>query len=92
MYVDKITDQKLTLNTQVKLYGKVKTKKDPLGPRSTDLINWPLTLVRWAIYKSAVNYRLVKLCLKLWLDLIHVFNTSCISQNTRSTIFHFTDA
>ena len=57
-YVDKITDQRLTLNTQVKLFGKVKTKKDPLGPRSIDTVNWTLTLASRAIYKSAVNYRL----------------------------------
>ena len=57
-YVDKINDQKLTLTTQVKLFGKVKTKNDPLGPRAIDLDNWTLTLARWAIYKSAVNYRL----------------------------------
>ena len=59
-YVDKITDQRLTLNTQLKLFGKVKTKNDPLGPRTIDLINWTLTLARWAIYKSVVNYRLQK--------------------------------
>ena len=96
-YVDKMTDQKLTLNTQVKLFGKMKTKKDPLGPRLIDLINWTLTLARWAIYKFAVNYCLQKdltfspeAFLKFSLDLIYVLNTSCISQNTHSIIFPFT--
>ena len=57
-YVDKITNQRLTLTTQVKLFGKVKTRNDALGPRAIDLVNWTLTLARWAIYQSAVNYRL----------------------------------
>jgi len=56
-YVDKITERKLTLTTQVKLFGKAKTNNDSLTPRSLDLVNWTLTLARWAIYKSAVNYR-----------------------------------
>ena len=56
-YVDKITDRTLTLTPQVKLFGKVKTKNDTLTPRTLDLVNWTLTLARWAIYKSAVNYR-----------------------------------
>jgi hypothetical protein len=56
-YVYKITDQKLTLTTQVKLFGKVKRKNDPLGSRKIDLVNWTLTLARWAIHKSAVNHR-----------------------------------
>ena len=57
VYVDKITDEMLTLTTQVKLLGVIKTKNFPLSQTSTDLINWTLTLARWAIYKSAVNYR-----------------------------------
>ena len=95
-YVDKITDQRLTLNTQVKLFGKVKTKDDPLGPRSIDLVNWTLTLARWAIYKSAVNYRLQKdlpFSPEAFFKALvgsHIFNTSCTSQNTRSTIFLLT--
>ena len=56
-YVDKITNNMLTLTTQVKLFGKVKTKDDPLGSRKIDLVNCTLTLARWAIHKSAVNYR-----------------------------------
>ena len=54
-YLDKITDRTLTLRPQVKLFGKVKTDNDTLTPRTLDLINWTLTLARWAIYKSAVN-------------------------------------
>ena len=34
-----------------------KTKNDTLTPRTLDLVNCTLTLARWAIYKSAVNYR-----------------------------------
>ena len=56
-YVDRITNKMLTLTTQVKLFGKVKTKNDPLGSRTIDLVNWTLTLARWAIHKSNVNYR-----------------------------------
>ena len=56
-YVDKITDRKLTLTTEVKLFGKVKTNDNPLTPRALDFVNWTITLARWAIYKSAVNYR-----------------------------------
>ena len=64
-YVDKITNKMLTLPTQVKLFGKVKTKNDPLGSRTIDLVNWTLTLTRWAIYKSAVNYRVRSLTIQL---------------------------
>ena len=56
-YVDKITNKMLTLTTQVKLFGKVKTKNDPLGSTKINLVNWTLTLARWAIHKSAVNHR-----------------------------------
>ena len=56
-YVDKITDRNLTLTPQVKLFGRVRSENDPLTPRSLDLVNWALTVARWAIYKSAVNYR-----------------------------------
>lgn len=56
-YVDKITDRSLKLTPQEKLFGKVKTENDTLTSRTLDLVNWTLTLARWAIYKSAVNYR-----------------------------------
>ena len=56
-YVDKITDRTLTLMPQVKIFGKVMTENDTLTPRTLELVNWTLTLARWAIYKSAVNYR-----------------------------------
>ena len=55
--MDKITDRALTLTPQVKLFGKVKMENDTLTQRALDLVNWTLTLARWAIYKSAVNYR-----------------------------------
>ena len=45
-YVDKITNKMLTLTIQIKLFGKVKTKNDPLGSRTIDLVNWTLTLAR----------------------------------------------
>ena len=56
-YISKITDQKLTLSSQIKLFGKVKTRNGPFPQNSLDLVNWTLTLARWAIHKSAVNYR-----------------------------------
>ena len=62
-YVDKITDHMLTLSSQVKLFGKVKTKSANLQPRAIELVNWTLTIARWAIYKSAVNYRVKDLTL-----------------------------
>ena len=63
-YVDKITNKMLTLTIQIKLFGKVKTKNDPLGSRTIDLVNWTLTLARWAIHNSAVNYRVRNLKLE----------------------------
>ena len=60
-YVDRITNKMLTLTTQIKLFGKIKTKNDPLGSRTIDLVNWTLTLARWAIHKSNVNYRVQNL-------------------------------
>lgn len=71
-YMDKITNKMLTLTTQVKLFGKVKRKKCPLGSRTIDLVNWTLTLAYWAIHKSAVNYQVRNLTflpetlLELW--------------------------
>ena len=35
----------------------VKRKNDALEQRTVDLVNWTLTVARWAIHKSAVNHR-----------------------------------
>lgn len=61
VYVDKITNNMLTLTTHIKLFGRIKRKDDPLGSRTIDLVNWTLTLARWAIHKSAVYYRMQNL-------------------------------
>lgn len=34
-----------------------RAKNDTLEQRTVDLVNWTLTLARWAIHKSAVNHR-----------------------------------
>ena len=60
-YVDKITNNMLTLTTQIKLFGRIKRKNDPLGSKTVDLVNWTLTLARWAIHKSAVCHRVQNL-------------------------------
>ena len=57
LYVDKITAKKLTLTTLLKLFGRTARRNDPMGNRKIDLVNWILTLSRWAIHKSGVNYR-----------------------------------
>ena len=57
LYVDKITDRSLTLTTLFKLVGKTARRNDPLNKRKIDLVNWILTLTRWAIHKSSINYR-----------------------------------
>ena len=56
-YVDKLTSNKLTVNTTIKMLGLVKTKNDALEQRTIDLVNGTLTVARWAIHKSAVNHR-----------------------------------
>ena len=56
-YVDRITDRKLTISTEIKILGKCREKNDNLDSRTLDLVNWTLTLARWSIHKSAVYYR-----------------------------------
>ena len=57
VYVDKLTDHKLSITTQLKMLGIVKRENDALGQRIVDLVNWTLTVARWAIHKSAVSHR-----------------------------------
>lgn len=44
--MDKITNNMLKLTSQIKLFGKVKRKNDPLDSRTIDLVNWTLTLAQ----------------------------------------------
>ena len=54
-YVDKLTSNKLTVNTTIEMLGSVKRKNDTLQQRTVDLVNRSLTVAPWAIHKSAVN-------------------------------------
>lgn len=56
-YIDKLTSSNLTINHKDKLLGIVRRKNDTLEQRTVDLVNWTLTVARWAIHKSAVNHR-----------------------------------
>ena len=56
-YVNQLTSNKLFVNTTIKLLGLVKRNNDTLEQTTVDLLNWTLTVARWAIHKSAVNYR-----------------------------------
>ena len=56
-FVDKISNNNLPLTTGLKLLGKIPRADDPFGKRNADLINWTLTIARYAIHKSAVYHR-----------------------------------
>jgi len=56
-FVDKISSNNLPLTTGLKLLGKIPRADDPFGKQNADLINWTLTIARYAIHKSAVYHR-----------------------------------
>lgn len=57
-YIDKITGKRLAVTPTIQLFGYLRTKNDPLSNRAVRLLNWALTLARYAIHKSATEYRL----------------------------------
>lgn len=57
IYVNKITDNSLNLTDYIKLLGWIPGKQLGVYTKVVDLVNWTLTIARYAIHKSAVNYR-----------------------------------
>ena len=52
--MDKLAQNNLPLTDAVTLLGKVHRPSDPFNKRAMDLVNWTLTVARYAIFRSAV--------------------------------------
>ena len=57
-YISKITQQQVAATPTLQLFGYIRKKNDPLSNRAVYLLNWALTLARYAIHKSATEHRL----------------------------------
>ena len=57
-YINKITQLQVAVTPTLQLFGYIRKKNDPLSQRAVYLLNWALTLARYAIHKSATEYRL----------------------------------
>ena len=57
-FIDKISTNNLQLTVLLKCFGKIPRKNDPFSTSHTDLINWTLTIAKYAIHKSAVCHRI----------------------------------
>ena len=56
-YINKMTDNALQLNDNMKLFGLTRTNNTIHNTDTLNLVNWTLTTARCAIHKSALNYR-----------------------------------
>ena len=56
-YVDKITNSCLRITNQIKLLGWFPSNQKHTPQKVIDLVNWVLCVARFAIHKSAVNFR-----------------------------------
>ena len=59
-FIDKTSSNNLQLIVPVKCFSKIPQKNDPLSASHVNLINWTLTIARYAIHKSAVYHRIHK--------------------------------
>ena len=57
LYTDKITSHTVTLTSSLQLFGYIPRTNDTLDRRAVHLLNWLLTLARYAIHKSATEHR-----------------------------------
>ena len=57
-YIDKISSNQIPMTPHIQIFGYIRKKNDPLSCRTISLLNWALTLARYAIHKSATEYRL----------------------------------
>ena len=58
VYINKITQLQVTVTPTLQLFGYTRKKNDLLSQRAVYLLNWALTLARYAIHKSATEHRL----------------------------------
>ena len=56
-YTDKLTLNRVKLSNTTKLLGYLRYIDDPLDQRTVNLLNWILTVARYSIHRSAVEYR-----------------------------------
>ena len=57
-FIENITDKQVTLTSSLVFFGYLRRKNDPLTPSVTNLLNWLISMCRYAIHKSAVDFRL----------------------------------
>lgn len=57
-YIDQLTENKVTLTDNTRLFGYRRQQNDPLDLRTINLLNWTLTVAKTAVHHSAVDYRL----------------------------------
>ena len=55
--LNKISNSNLPVPDSLKALGKILCKNDPFSKQHVDLINWTLTIARYAIHKSPVYHR-----------------------------------
>ena len=59
-FIDKISSNNLQLTVPIKCFGKIPKRDDAFSASHSNLINWALTIARYAIHKSAVYHRIYK--------------------------------
>ena len=57
IYVDKITNSSVIISNCVKLLGWIPGEKEKVPTRIGNLVNWAITIARYAIYRSAVDFK-----------------------------------
>ena len=57
IYVDKITNSSVIISNYVKLLGWIPGEKEQVPTRIVNLVNWSITVARYAIYRSAVDFK-----------------------------------
>ena len=57
IYVDKITNSRVIISNCVKLLGWIPGEKEKVPTKIVDLVNWSITIARYAIYRSAVDFK-----------------------------------
>ena len=57
IYVDKMTNSSVIISNYVKLLGWIPGEKEQVPTRIVNLVNWSITVARYAIYRSAVDFK-----------------------------------
>ena len=57
-FIDNLTDKQVPLTSSLVFFRYLRQKHNPLPPSVSNLLNWLLSMCRYAIHKSAVDFRL----------------------------------